>query len=78
MNDAQRFERALALFGELCDVPRAEWAAQLDARCGDDAALRAQVEALLAQDERSADTLEDAAAGGAAQALAETAHSDPS
>ncbi len=41
---------ALDLFLEVCDIPEAERAQVLDAKCGDDHLLRAAVERMLAED----------------------------
>ncbi|MFT4178361.1 MAG: protein kinase [Thermomonas sp.] len=43
-------KRALEAFEAIADLPARERAARLDALCGDDAALRARVEAMLAAD----------------------------
>ncbi len=48
----ERFERLAELFAETCALPRRERAAFLDAQCGNDAALRSELEALLVEDER--------------------------
>jgi WD40 repeat protein/predicted Ser/Thr protein kinase len=55
MADEQR-ERAWAVFDELADVPADQRDAALRAACGDDLALRAEVERLLALDDRLAPT----------------------
>jgi len=47
----ERFERLDAIFRDAVRRPAHERAAFLDEACGDDAALRADVAALLAEDE---------------------------
>src|SRR5262245_5591566 len=49
-----RRERAWAVFDQLADVPTEEREAVLRAACGDDLALRAEVDRLLALDDRLA------------------------
>src|SRR5262249_19796112 len=49
-----RRERAWAVFDQLADVPAGQREAALRAACGDDLALRALVEQLLALDDRLA------------------------
>ena len=49
-----RHERAWAVFDQLADVPADQREAVLRAACGDDLALRAEVERLLAVDDRLA------------------------
>jgi tetratricopeptide (TPR) repeat protein/predicted Ser/Thr protein kinase len=49
---AERRERAWAVFDQLADVPAEQREAALQAACGDDLALRAEVEELLACDAR--------------------------
>src|SRR5262249_9623530 len=46
----QRRERMWALFDQAAELPPGERGAFLDAACGDDAGLRAEVESLLARD----------------------------
>jgi WD40 repeat protein/predicted Ser/Thr protein kinase len=53
---AERGERAWEVFDQLADVPAEQREAALRAACGDDAALRAEVEWLLALDDRLAPT----------------------
>ena len=53
MTDDRR-ERAWAVFDQLADVPADQREAVLRAACGDDLALRAEVEWLLAVDDRLA------------------------
>src|SRR6516165_8069282 len=47
-----RRERAWAVFDQLADVPAGEREAVLSAACGDDLALRGEVERLLGLDDR--------------------------
>jgi serine/threonine protein kinase/Tfp pilus assembly protein PilF len=53
-----RWSRIQSLFAELVDTPESERAAQLARSCGEDAELRASVEALLASDAAPADPLQ--------------------
>src|SRR5262249_35360620 len=53
---ADRRERAWAVFDQLAEVPADQREAVLRAACGDDLALRAEVERLLALDDRLAPT----------------------
>src|SRR5262245_42794209 len=55
MTDDRR-ERAWAVFDQLADVPADQREAVLRAACGDDLALRAEVERLLALEDRLAPT----------------------
>ncbi|MEX1025600.1 MAG: hypothetical protein WD226_11050, partial [Planctomycetota bacterium] len=50
MKPAERWVRVRALLEEALDLPAAERPAWLAAACGSDAALRADLEALLAAD----------------------------
>lgn len=59
--DREAFERARAIFAELCDLGEAERRIALDRACGRDAALRREVESLLAMDRRIDDLLSDEA-----------------
>jgi WD40 repeat protein/predicted Ser/Thr protein kinase len=52
----ERGERAWSVFDQLADVPADQREAVLRAACGEDAALRAEVERLLALDDRLAPT----------------------
>ncbi len=52
--DAEAWQRARALFERLADAPPHSWEAQLQAWCPDDAALRADVLALLQADAQAA------------------------
>ena len=52
--DAQRWQRVAAIFDEAVELQGSGRAACLDTLCGDDAALRAEVEALLASDAEAA------------------------
>ena len=52
--DAEAWQRARALFERLADAPPHTWEAQLQAWCPDDAALRADVLALLQADAQAA------------------------
>jgi eukaryotic-like serine/threonine-protein kinase len=55
---ADRWRRIEALFDEAADLPAAERAAFLSAACGQDLAMRSEIESLLAADEKAADFLE--------------------
>ncbi len=48
---ADRWQRIEAILDEVIEHPAHEWPARLDAACGDDRELRAEVEALLAADQ---------------------------
>jgi len=61
--EADRFSRALSLFDEACALNPGERAAFLAERCGSDAGLRAEVEAMLASDARQGSPI--TVAGGA-------------
>jgi len=61
-SDSQRWQRVSALLDEALELPPEARAAWLDDACGDDAALRKEVEELLAADDTSGDFLEDATA----------------
>jgi tetratricopeptide (TPR) repeat protein len=50
VNARERYERASAIFLEICDLPLDARAEALATRCADDAALRAEVESLLSHD----------------------------
>ncbi|MFG0275023.1 MAG: protein kinase, partial [Phycisphaerales bacterium] len=50
MNARERYERASAIFLEICDLPPESRAAALDTRCDGDPMLRAEVESLLSHD----------------------------
>jgi serine/threonine protein kinase len=55
---ADRWRRIEALFDEAADLPAAERATFLSAACGQDLAMRSEIESLLAADEKAADFLE--------------------
>jgi eukaryotic-like serine/threonine-protein kinase len=61
VNHSDRRARASALFLALADVPRADRAAWLDEQCGDDQALRRQVDSLLGDLDAPDDFLDPAA-----------------
>ncbi len=67
----ERWERTKALFGDCLDAAPDARAALLVERCGDDDALRAEVESLLAAHVPEASFLERSAFAAAATALAE-------
>ena len=54
--DAERWRRARALFDQLADLPAGCWEAELQARCPDDDAVRAEALALLRADAESQST----------------------
>ena len=58
MTDAERHQRAKALFLDLLALPAGERAAQLDRECAEDAVLREEVESLLAHAGDSPDGME--------------------
>ncbi|WP_405241631.1 serine/threonine-protein kinase [Lentisalinibacter salinarum] len=66
---ADRFQRVKQIFNQLADLPPDERAARLDAACGSDRELRAEVEALLAGADASDATLRRAVGSVAAEAL---------
>jgi serine/threonine protein kinase/tetratricopeptide (TPR) repeat protein len=59
----ERFERLDAIFREALRRPAAAREAFLDAACGDDAGLRAEVDALLAEDRATRGALDEPALG---------------
>ncbi len=61
-----RARRARQIFQEIVERPEADRAALLDAACGDDLALRAEVEALLAADQRAGGFLAAPSTAGSA------------
>ncbi|MFG0318439.1 MAG: tetratricopeptide repeat protein [Planctomycetota bacterium JB042] len=58
MSARDRAARLRAVFDAACDLPPPEREELLDARCGDDATLRAEVEALLRRDARDDNPLD--------------------
>jgi hypothetical protein len=60
--DRARYQRVGAIFDEAAALPPDQRPALVDQRCGDDAALRTEVEALLAAHARAGSFLESAAA----------------
>ncbi|MEO1130647.1 MAG: serine/threonine-protein kinase, partial [Planctomycetota bacterium] len=50
MTSRKTFDRAMAIFDELCDLPQDERQSLLEQRCGDDSELRARVEQMLEHD----------------------------
>ena len=48
----QQFERIEAIFEQVCQLPTGQHAAYLDECCADDARIRTEVEALIAEDDR--------------------------
>ena len=63
MMNPERYERVREIFHAALDLERAERAEFLLRICGDDAALRAEVESLLAARDRAAPFLEPTDAG---------------
>ena len=55
MSDTRRRQRALAIFGDIAELADEARQRQLDALCGDDAELHAQVQALLDADAGTAE-----------------------
>ncbi|MEO8673911.1 MAG: serine/threonine-protein kinase [Tahibacter sp.] len=72
--DAEGWRRARALFDELADTPSEQWSARLQTLAPDDAALQADVLALLIAD--SADVLQTGVAAQAPQMLSALAEAD--
>jgi eukaryotic-like serine/threonine-protein kinase len=64
-----RIREIESVFDDVVERPTAERLARLAERCGDDAALRAEVEALLRAHERAEGILERDAAGPARSAM---------
>lgn len=75
--DGERWRRIAEIVGEALDLPPAELPAYLDAACGGDAAMRREVEALLAADRAADGFLEAPAAEAARDLLDENAPSSP-
>ena len=65
MSNESLARRALEIFDEVLDRPEAEWEAFLAQACGDDAALRREVDQLVAAHARADGMLEGS--GGAAE-----------
>ncbi len=59
---AEQYRRAKELFLAVCDLSPAARTAALDAECGDDQELRAEVESLLAHYDGRTATVDDSAA----------------
>lgn len=57
MPDASTYQRAKAIFLEICDAPQSERGALLSALCGQDEALRLEVESLLEHDAQQDDDI---------------------
>ena len=62
-------KRADEIFRELCDLAPSEQRASLDARCGDDHALRAAAEALLAEDAKLSEAESNESRGASTHSL---------
>lgn len=65
-SDHDLFEHAMAVFDEVCELPRDAHAAALDERCGDDETLRRRVEKMLEHDRTGAGLLGGGMGDGAA------------
>lgn len=52
-NTAERWSRLKMLFAEITDRPPEEWPLAVERACGDDHALRAELESLLDGDRRA-------------------------
>ena len=63
MSTPERHERVSQLFAATCELSEAERKAVLDQECGEDPALRSEVEALLAEDAGSRSFMETPALG---------------
>jgi hypothetical protein len=50
---AERWSRLKTLFAQITDRPHEEWPAAVEQACGDDHALRAELESLLEGDRRA-------------------------
>ena len=72
MNDAH-YQRISGLFKEACELPAEERGAFLDRACGDDAALREEVESLLRHDRPDDGVLADANLAHELHAISEDA-----
>ncbi len=70
MSDSHHFERAMAIFDEVCDRPPDERRALLAERCGGDARLRAEVESLLEHDAAPGGVVADVEAGAGVEWMA--------
>ena len=55
-----RWERVQSVFLSVADLPAGEQARMLDAECGEDGALRAEVQSLLGSDRKSAENISSA------------------
>ena len=69
----ERRLRAMILFEELCELEGEELARRLEEACAGDAALRAEVESLLAVDEDAGEMFDSPALGATTRELAERA-----
>jgi eukaryotic-like serine/threonine-protein kinase len=65
-----RWDRVQSVFLAVADLPRREQAGILDAECGDDGELRAEVESLLESDRKSAENISSAITREAVSLLA--------
>jgi len=77
MNDAERHARLSELFAKVIDLPHDERTDYLDSICGDDAALRAELDDLLARDERDAVVDQPVIEDGLPQALFDSTAPSP-
>jgi len=75
--DSIRWQKIQALFHEAADLPSREQAAFLKEKCGDDAALLAEVASLLREDAAGNSLLERDVAHVAQDVLADSAASAP-
>lgn len=68
---SERYRRVMEIFDEVCELPAASRAARLAALCADDAALRCEVESLLAADQDDHRLVDSAETGRSVERIAE-------
>ncbi len=77
MTPAERFQRLREIFMQACELPSAERDRFLSDTCGDDNALRQEIERLLAHDARESNVVDAAVQGQVADELAADLAADP-